>query len=91
MFDVDFSDDFEKQVRSLSKKNKPLSDALEKKVAEIVSRDAESIDFYKNLNAPLNEFKRVHVGSFILIFRVYKEKNFVFFKSFEHHDEAYKK
>ena len=90
MFEFDLSSDLRDCLKRLAKKDKPLHEALKKKIREIVSRDAETIDAYKNLNAPFNEFKRVHVGSFVLVFRVYKEKNFVFFRSFKHHDEAYK-
>jgi mRNA-degrading endonuclease RelE of RelBE toxin-antitoxin system len=91
LFEFDLSSDLRDCLTRLSKKDRNLHDALKKKIREIVSRDLETIDFYKNLNAPFNEFKRAHVGSFVLIFRVYNEKNFVFFRSFKHHDEAYKK
>lgn len=91
MFDFDYSQEFKKQLTALLKRNKPLADALKKKMNEVISRDSESIDFYKNLNAPLNEYKRAHVGSFVLVFKVYRDKNLVRFSSFTHHDEAYKK
>lgn len=90
MFEFDLSDDLKALLRNLGKKDKPLADALKKKIKEIVSRDKETIEFYKNLRKPLNEFKRVHVGNFVLTFKVYKERNFIFFWSVKHHDEAYK-
>ncbi|OIO28086.1 hypothetical protein AUJ16_01670 [Candidatus Micrarchaeota archaeon CG1_02_60_51] len=89
MLDFGFTERLKEQLKHLSKRDKPLAEAVKKKVAEIVSRDAQTIRGYKNLRAPLNEFKRVHVGSFVLAFRFYEEKNFVYFDSFEHHDEAY--
>ncbi len=90
MFDFDFSPELRERLKRLAKRDRRLAISVSKKIAEITSRDAHAIEAYKNLNAPFNEFKRVHVGSFVLVFRVYKEKNFVFFRSFKHHDEAYK-
>ena len=90
MFDFDFSEESRRELKSLSKKDKALANALSKKIKEICSRDSQTIEYYKNLRKPLNEFKRVHVGSFVLIFKVFKEKKLVYFDSFKHHDEAYK-
>ncbi|VVB68427.1 Uncharacterised protein [Candidatus Norongarragalina meridionalis] len=88
MFDFDLSDELREWVRS--SKDKALVERVKKKIGEIVSRDEETIDGYKNLRKPLEEFKRVHIGNFVLTFRVYKEKRFVFFHSLRHHDEAYR-
>lgn len=90
MFEFDMPDKLKEEIKAIGKKNKPLEIALKKKIREIISRNSETIDYYKNLRNPLNEFKRVHVGSLILTFKVYKERNFIFFESFKHHDEAYK-
>ncbi|MFH0835326.1 MAG: addiction module toxin RelE [Candidatus Micrarchaeota archaeon] len=90
MFEFDLSDELKALLRQLGKKDRALAEAVKKKVREIVSRDAETIDGYKNLRAPLNEFKRAHVGNFVLTFKIYRERNFVFFHSLRHHDEAYK-
>ena len=89
MFNFDFSGELRQQLKSLSKKDKALANALNKKIKEICSRDSQTIEFYKNLRAPLNDFKRVHVGNFVLSFKVYKEKKLVYFDSFKHHGEAY--
>ncbi|MFA4946710.1 MAG: addiction module toxin RelE [Candidatus Micrarchaeia archaeon] len=89
MFDFDFSEELRRQIKSLSKRDAALADALSKKVREVCSRDENTIDFYKNLKKPLNEFKRVHVGNFVLVFRVDKAHNFIFFEYMRHHDDAY--
>ena len=74
----------------LSKTNKPLAVQLFKKVKEVTSRDNETIEFYKNLRAPKQEYKRVHIGPFVLLFKVYKEQNLILFDDFDHHDNIYK-
>ena len=89
MFNYDLSDGLEREMGNLLKKDRKTLIMLGKKINEVASRDSSTIDFYKNLNAPLNEYKRVHVSHFVLLFKVYKERNFIFFKSFCHHDEAY--
>lgn len=90
MFEFDLSDELREEVGKLSRKDCVLAEALKKKIKEVVSRDSETIDFYKNLRHPLEEFKRVHVGSFVLKFKVYKERNFILFVSFMHHKDAYR-
>ena len=43
------SDELELTLKKLAKKNKPLYEATLKKMEEIINRDPESINFYKNL------------------------------------------
>ena len=83
------SDSLKVKMRAISKKNPKLAEAVYKKILQIVALDEESIDHFKNLKAPLNDLKRVHLGSFALKFRVYKEQNFILFDRLDHHDDAY--
>jgi mRNA-degrading endonuclease RelE of RelBE toxin-antitoxin system len=91
-FDYDFSDELEETLTKLFKKNKKMYEAILKKAEEVSFRDETTIDFYKNLKYDLKEFKRVHIlKSFVLMFKVFKEKNFILFDRFDHHDNIYKK
>lgn len=46
----------------------------------------------KNLKAPLQQYKRVHVNkSFVLIFKVNKKNKSMIIYDYEHHDKVYKK
>jgi len=91
MFDFDFSDELKFIIRKLTKKDKKGSEIIQKKVKEIISRDAVSIEHYKNLKYHLKEFKRVHIDEhFVLTFKVDKQKNFILFSDFDHHDRIYK-
>jgi len=78
----------EKIMVKLEKKNQALYDQLKKKINEIIQ--VSEIDHYKNLRYDLKEFKRAHVGSFVLVFKYNKQKNFVYFDDFDHHDNVYK-
>ncbi len=78
----------ERTLKKLNKKDKLLLERTLSKINEIVN--SYNIENYKNLKKPLNEYKRVHVGSFVLIFRYDKSKNVLFFEDLDHHDFIYK-
>ena len=60
---------------------------VEKKIVQIASSDPLAIQHYKNLRSPLNDYKRVHIGSYVLLFRVQTES--IIFEALEHHDQVY--
>ncbi|MBS3166387.1 addiction module toxin RelE [Candidatus Woesearchaeota archaeon] len=90
MFDFDCSDELKLVLRKLSKKDKKKVEIINKKIKEIVNSDHQSIDHYKNLREGMKHLKRVHIDKhFVLTFSVNKEKNFILFVDFEHHDNIY--
>ncbi len=89
-FKYELSEEFEKTLKKLNKKHKPLYIAIIKKIGEIISRNNNSIDFYKNLRNDLSEFKIVHVlKHYVIFFKVYKKENKIYFQKIRHHAEAY--
>ncbi len=78
----------ERTLKKLNKKDKLLLERTLSKIDEIVN--SYNLENYKNLKKPLNEYKRVHVGSFVLIFRYEKLKNKIFFEDLDHHDFIYR-
>ena len=91
-FQSDTSDELEEVLKKLYKKDRQMYEAILNKIDEVVSRDHLTIDFYKNMRYELKEYKRVHImKSFVLLFKVYKEKNFILFDKFGHHDEIYER
>lgn len=90
-FDFDLSDELRAVLEKTAKKNPPLAKEVFKKIRQITKLNDEStIGHYKNLKHDLSGFKRVHVGNFVLMFKVFKERNFILFDRLEHHDDAYK-
>ncbi len=77
----------QKTLRKLKKKDIHLFGAVQKKINRIANLDIISINHFKNLRGNLKDYKRVHIGSFVLIFKV--EKNILIFDRFKHHDKAY--
>jgi len=75
-------------VKKLSKKNHETYDALMRKVEEILV--CEDVEHYKNLRAPLRQFKRVHIkGPYVLIFKYLSKEDKVVFFDLDHHDKIY--
>ena len=77
----------ERTLNKLRKKDIGLFRAVQKKINQIAEGDLAFINHFKNLRGNLSDYKRVHVGSFVLIFKV--EKDIIIFNKFVHHDDAY--
>ena len=89
-FSYDYSKELKEKLRIMVKRDKTRIDKIDKKIQEIVNRDLQHIDFYKNLKSPKNHLKRVHIDtSFVLTFEVFKDNNFILFIDFDHHDRIY--
>ena len=74
-------------LAKLKSKNPALFRAVQKKICQIASLDKVSIQHFKNLRGDLKDYKRVHVGSFVLMFKIVEDT--VIFARFMHHDDAY--
>lgn len=80
----DASPIFKKKLRKL---NGSVLSNLMSKIDEILS--CEDITHYKNLRAPMQKFKRVHVNnSFVILFL--GDDGYVYFVNYLHHDLVYK-
>lgn len=88
-FDFTCSDPLKEKLGHIKKKDKTLFQAVEKKMLQIASSDEVAIEHYKNLRGDLSHLKRVHIGSFILTFKV--KEDLIIFEDLEHHDKAYKR
>jgi len=79
-----------KTLIKLLKKDKVTYEILMKKIEEIIFTN--DMAHYKNLKAPLQDFKRVHVrGPFVLTFKYIKSEDKILFYYFDHHDYIYSK
>ena len=89
MYNFDISEQLREIMRKLSKKDKTLYEQLFKKIDEIVN--AYDVEHYKNLRYNMKDSKRVHIGSFVLVFQFDKSTNKIYFDDFDHHDKIYLK
>lgn len=89
MFEFDITDILKKKLEKVGKKDKILALNFYKKIKEIISRDQKTIQMYKNLKSPMNEYKRIHLtDNYILLFKV--QKNKIIFIDIKHWDDVYK-
>lgn len=82
-YSIEFSDEFEKSMNKLKKKDKALFQQIQKKLIELV----DNPEHYKPLRNVLAGFRRIHFGSFVLIYTV--EGETVRIISLDHHDRIY--
>lgn len=82
-YSVEFSTELEKSMKKLKKKDKATFEQIQKKIIEIV----ENPEHYKPLRNVLEGYRRLHFGSFVLIYTI--EGNVVRIISLDHHDRAY--
>ncbi|MBN2067241.1 MAG: addiction module toxin RelE [Candidatus Diapherotrites archaeon] len=88
----DFSEILEEKLKRLFKKDRRRYEILMKKIEQIVDSNEITIEHYKNLRYGLSDRKRVHIGkSFVLTFRYDRDKKFIVFLDFDHHDNIYKR
>ena len=78
--------EFEGSIAKLKRKDRALYERLGKKIDEL------SIEphFRKPMQNVLKGSFRVHVGSFVLRYRINEQNKTLILISFVHHDEAYK-
>ena len=81
--------ELERRLDKLAHKDKPLALAVRKKIQQIINCDETTIHHFKNLRRGMSDYKRVQLGSFVLLFKV--EKETIIFGGLIHHDKAYRK
>jgi len=78
----------QKIITKLAKKDRAIHGQLLNKIDEILH--AETLDHYKNLRHDLKDTKRVHIGSFVLVFHYDEKTQTLYFDDFGHHDDIYR-
>ena len=87
MYNLIIKEELDSKFEKLAKKNKKQLEIISTKVSEIL----ENPHRYKNLRAPMNHLKRVHIDKhFVLVFSVDEENNTVTLEDYAHHDDIYK-
>lgn len=82
-YSIEFSEDFEKSFQKLKKKDKIVATQIEKKILSVI----ENPEHYKPLRNILAGYRRIHFGSFVLIYKI--EGEVVRIISLDHHDKSY--
>ena len=85
MYSLEIEEEVFKVFKKLSKKNKMQLEAVNKKINQIIADPFQ----FKPLKHPLEGLRRVHIGSFVLIYEVIENQKTVKVLKYKHHDEAY--
>ena len=80
---IKFSDEFKKSFQKFKKKDKNISNRIEKKLISII----ENPEHYKPLRNILAGYRRIHFRNFVLIYKI--EKETIKIISLDHHDKVY--
>jgi YafQ family addiction module toxin component len=72
-----------REINSLSRKDRAVLEQILSKVDEISTRP----EHYKPLRGPLKGYRRVHLGSRVLLYRFHQRT--IYLERLEHHDSVY--
>lgn len=87
MYNYEIKPSLQRVLKKLLKKNKDLYKQVLKKIQEVIN--SKSIKHYKNLRYDLKEFKRIHIGHFVLVFKHNLNLDLISFIDFDNHDKIY--
>jgi len=72
-------------LRKLAKKDPVRFGQLEKKLREL----ADNPEIGKPLKNPLKGSRRLHIGHYVLIYKIDLKNQVIFLTDYAHHDEVY--
>ena len=86
MYTLTIREELDSKFEKLAKKNKKQLGIILNKVDEILKNPHR----YKNLKAPMNHLKRVHIDKhFVLVFSIDEESKTITLEDYDHHDNIY--
>jgi YafQ family addiction module toxin component len=85
MYNLEIRKSVDKLFRKLAKKDKVSFDYIDKKILEI----RENPYHFKPLRKPMQNYRRVHIGNYVLIYSINEKTKTVIIERYKHHDEIY--
>ena len=85
MYSLEVDDKCAKELKGYTERNRGLQEQITKKVEQILEQPLH----YKPLRGKGFGLRRVHIGSFVLLFAVDETEKVVRLVRFGSHDEAY--
>lgn len=85
MYSLEIEEQVSKTFKKLLKKDRKQLEAVNKKIEQILLDPSQ----FKALRHPLEGLRRVHVGSFVIIYQIAENPQTVRIIKYVHHDEAY--
>jgi len=85
MYDLEIRESVDGIFRKLANKDKVSFEYINKKIQEI----RENPYHFKPLRSPLQNYRRVHIGNYVLVYSIDEKKKTVIIERYRHHDEVY--
>ncbi len=85
MYNLEVREAVDRIFRKLFKKDKVSFEYINKKILEI----RENPYHFKPLKKPLQNFRRIHIGSFVLFYSINEATKTIIIERYKHHDAAY--
>ena len=85
MYNLEIRESVDALFRKLSKKDRISFEYISKKIQEI----RENPYHFKPLRNPMQNYRRVHIGNYVLVFSVDEARKAVIIERYRHHDEVY--
>ena len=86
MYSLEVVEKVDRVFKKLRKKDSVQFEALSRKVKEILENPQQ----FKPLKSPMQHMRRVHVGSFVLVYDINEARRVVTIRRYEHHDNVYR-
>ena len=87
MYNFEIKPKLEKKLFKIRKSDKKTFDRIRNKINEIIIEPHH----YKPLKVPMQNMRRVHIGSYVLTFEINEKENLVEFLDYDQHDHVYGK
>jgi mRNA-degrading endonuclease RelE of RelBE toxin-antitoxin system len=87
MYGDHYSDEITRKLAKLKKKDSNNYQIVRKRMDWILAYPEHR---YKDLHYTMKGISRVHIGHFVLTFRIDHTNKTVYFEDYEHHDKIYK-
>jgi len=85
MYNIEIRKEVEKFLKKLIKKDKVSLIYISKKINEIRTDPYH----FKPLKKPLQNYRRVHIGNFVLIYSINEKTKTIIIERYKHHDKIY--
>lgn len=86
MYSLEIREHVDRTFRKLAKKDSRQMRIIDRKVEEIL----ENPHRFKPMHFPLAGMRRVHFGTFVLLYSIDEQRKTVVIEDYEHHDQVYR-
>jgi len=86
MYNLEIRESIDKIFSKLFRRDRVSFEYINKKIIEI----RENPYHFKPLRAPMQNYRRVHIGSFVLIYSIDENRKTIIIEKYEHHDKVYR-